>query len=307
MPVDTELQPILALLNSGPPLRDVPLEQLRQSRPVPAGPTVSLGCVTNRTLPTAAGELPVRVYYSRAATGQPVLVYFHGGGFVLGSLDSHDGVARRLALDADCIVVSVDYRRAPEHRFPAAADDALHAVRWVLENAGEVGGDARRIVVGGDSAGANLAAVSVLRLREGGALLPRGQMLIYPVTHLRAPLEGSMLENGDGYFLRAIDMLWFEDMYLHSPADAAHPYASPLLAKDLGGLPPAFVLTAEFDPLRDQGVAYAARLAAAGVPCVHSDYHGAFHGFFGMPAGISQRAVAEACGWLRAAFADTRF
>ena len=306
MPVDAELQPILALMNSGPPLREVPLEQLRQFTPAPAGPPVPLESVTDRTLPTAAGELPVRIYAPRAATGLPVLVYFHGGGFVLGSLDSHDGVARRLALDADCIVVSVDYRLAPEHRFPAAADDALHAVRWVLEHAGEVGGDARRVVVGGDSAGANLAAVSVLRLREGGAALPRGQLLIYPVTHLRSPLEGSMLENGDGYFLRAIDMQWFEDMYLQSPADAAHPHASPLLAKDLRGLPSAFVLTAEFDPLRDQGAAYAARLAAAGVPCVHSDYPGAFHGFFGMPVGISQRAVAEACGWLKAAFADTR-
>lgn len=303
MPVDAELQPMLALMNGAPPLRDVPLTQLRQGAAIPVEPPAPMAAVVNRTVSTAALDLPIRIYYPRSASVLPVLVYFHGGGFVLGSLDSHDSLLRRVALGADCIVVSVDYRLAPEHRFPAAADDALAAVRWVQQNTGEIGGNSRQIAVGGDSAGGNLATVSTLQLRDAAAALPCGQLLIYPVTHLGAPIEGSMLENGEGYFLRAIDMRWFEEMYLQTADQASHPHASPLLAKHLNGLPPAFVVTAEFDPLRDQGAAYAARLSADGNECVHRHYDGAIHSFLHMPARISRQAVAEACAWLRTTFA----
>jgi acetyl esterase len=265
-----------------------------------------VAAVADRSIPTASAVLPIRIYQPRAGDLLPVLVYFHGGGFVLGSPDSHDSIARRLALGADCIVVSVDYRLAPEHPFPAAADDALAAVRWVQGNAREIGADPGRVAVGGDSAGGNLAAVASLQLRDAGADLPCAQLLIYPVTHLHAPLEGSMMEMGEGYFLRATDMQWFADMYLAGSEQSVNPYASPLLAERLEGLPPAFVLTAEFDPLRDQGARYAARLLEAGNACVHRDYAGAIHGFFGMPAGISRRAIAEACAWLAGTFEPDR-
>jgi acetyl esterase len=258
--------------------------------------------VVDRKIATSAGDLPVRIYYPRAGSDLPALVYFHGGGFVLGSLDSHDALLRSVALGADCVVISVDYRLAPEHPFPAAADDALAAVNWVHAHAAEIGVDPQRIVVGGDSAGGNLATVVALRLRDEGGAQLRGQLLVYPVTHLRGPVAGSMVANGEGYFLRADDMAWFEDMYLGNPDDASHPHASPLLAKDLKKLPPALVITAEFDPLHDQGNAYAVALREAGNDCAHSHYAGAIHGFFGMPAEIARRAVAEACSWLTVNF-----
>jgi acetyl esterase len=301
MPVDSQLQPILAELNSLPPLNQVPLEQLRQGSPIPTEPGAALARVIDRKIPSAPGELPVRIYSPRIGAPMPVLVYFHGGGFVLGNLDSHDALLRNMALAADCMIISVDYRRAPEHRFPAAADDAMHAVKWVFDRADEIGVDPRRIAVGGDSAGGNLATVVALRSRDEGGPPLRAQLLIYPVTLLRGPGTGSMAANAEGYFLRAIDMTWFEDMYLGlGDSDAAaHPHASPLLADNLGRLPPALVITAEFDPLLDQGRAYASRLSSAGTRCVLRHYDGAIHGFFGMPTEISRRAVADACGWLR--------
>ena len=294
---------MLDVMNGGPPLREVPLELLRQGSPIPIEAGAPVASVVNRKIATSAGEIPVRIYQPRASRSLPVLVYFHGGGFVLGSLDSHDSVVRSLALGADCIVVSVDYRLAPEHRFPAGVDDSAAAVRWVHTHAAEIGADPSRIAVGGDSAGGNLATVVALRMRDERGPKLAAQLLVYPVTHLRAPIEGSMAVNGEGYFLRAIDMQWFEDMYLSQSDDASHSHASPLLAKDLGGLPPALVITAEFDPLRDQGEAYATRLREADVDCVHTRYSGAIHGFFGMPAAIGRRAVAEAGAWLRAEFA----
>ena len=248
----------------------------------------------NRNLRTPVGELPVRIYHPRWAGDMPVLAYFHGGGFVLGSLDTHDSLARSLAVAADCLVVSVDYRLAPEHRFPAAVDDCLAAVRWIGVHAAEIGADPTRIAVGGDSAGGNLATVVALRLRDEGGPALAGQLLVYPMTWLRAPVEGSMVVNGEGYFLTASGVAWFENMYLAEPGQASHPHASPLLAKDLGGLPPALVITAEFDPLLDQGEAYARRMSEGGVAVTHTHYPGAIHGFFGMPASIGRRAMQEA-------------
>jgi acetyl esterase len=302
MPVDAELQPILAELNKGPPLKDVPLELLRQGSPIPSEPPAHLESVVNRSIALPHGDVRVRIYHPHTRRHLPMLVFFHGGGFVLGSLDSHDSLARMLALGADCIVVSVDYRLAPEHRFPTAVEDCFAALCWAHEHAVELGAVGEKIIVGGDSAGGNLATVAALRARDEGGPVLAGQLLVYPVTQLRAPLAGSMLTNGEGYFLRAIDMTWFEDMYLGATGAEGHAHASPLSAPDLTQLPPALVLTAEFDPLLDQGIAYARRLGEARVQVDHRHYAGAIHGFFGMPTAIGRRAVSEACTWLSAAF-----
>jgi acetyl esterase len=295
--------PILEALSGMPRLQDVPLEFLRQGPlPLPAGVTFAMARVTNRRIDTPGGDLSVRIYHPQDKALLPVLVFYHGGGWVLGSLDTHDSVARALAAAANCIVVSVDYRLAPEHRFPAAVDDSVSAVRWVHTHAAEFGADSHRIAVGGDSAGGNLAAVVALALRDTGGPALAGQLLVYPVTRLRGPREGSFVTNGEDYFLRTSDMDWFENHYL-GDSDAADPRASPLLARDFGRLPPALVITAEFDPLLDQGEAYALRLSKAGVPCTSTRYAGAIHGFFGMPAAIGDRAVAQAGDWLKGVFA----
>lgn len=299
MPVDPQLLPLLEALKGLPHLQEMPLELLRQGPGLPVSSPVALARVVNRNIPTADGDLPVRIYYPREASVLPVLVYYHGGGWVLGNLDSHDAVVRELAATAGCVVVSVDYRLAPEYRYPAAVQDCLAATRWVYAHAAQIGVDPMRIAVGGDSAGGNLAAVVSLKLRDTGGPALKAQLLVYPATQLRAPREGSLVTNADGYFLRTVDMDWFENHYLGDSADPNDPAVSPLLARDLSRLPRALVITAEFDPLRDQGEAYARRLREAGVVCAYSCYAGAIHGFFGMPAAIGHRAVAEAGNWLK--------
>jgi acetyl esterase len=301
MTVDSQLQTILVELNKGPSLRELPLELLRQGYPVPKAPDVALAEVVNRKIQTPAGELPLRIYYPRITGQMPALVYYHGGGWVLGNLDSHDALLRNMALAADCMIVAVDYRLAPEHRFPAAMDDALEAVKWVHANAAALGANPLRIAVGGDSAGGNLATVVALRVRDEGGPPLCAQLLIYPITQVRSPASGSMLTNGKGYFLQADDMTWFEDLYLGDFDGAAHPHVSPLAAQNLRNLPRALVITAGFDPLLDQGNAYAARLREAGNECSHSHYESAIHGFFRMPAEVSRRAVAATGSWLKAA------
>ncbi|RCV48220.1 alpha/beta hydrolase [Marinitenerispora sediminis] len=254
---------------------------------------------------TIAGspDIPVRIYHPHTGRSpRPVLVYFHGGGFVLCGLDSHDGICRLLADGTGAVVVSVDYRRAPEHRFPAAVDDAYAAVRWVHRQAAELGADPARVAVAGDSAGGNLAAVACLLARERGTPPIAFQLLIYPVTDIMSTLP-SRRENADGCFLTATHLRWFHEQYLTSPEEAAHPHASPLRAPSLADLPPALVVTAEYDPLRDEGEAYAARLAAAGVPAAVHRADGLFHGFFGMSAMLPAARATEhaACAALRAA------
>ncbi len=220
--------------------------------------------VYDRTVPGPAGPVPVRVYRPSEATGLPVVVWFHGGGWVIGGLDSHDHLCRLLCDDAGCVVVSVDYRLAPEHPFPAAVEDCVAAYGWVAANATEVGGDPGRVAVGGDSAGGNLAAVVALTRRDAGDPPPRAQVLVYPVTDHEFD-SPSMHENATGYFLEREHMRWFFGHYLRTPADADDWRVSPLRAPDLSGVAPAIVVTAEYDPLRDQGEAYGARLRAAGV------------------------------------------
>ena len=263
--------------------------------------------VEDRRIEGPAGQIPLRIYTPRGKGPHPVLVYFHGGGWVIGSLDTHDGTCRQLANGAGCVVVSVDYRLAPEHKFPAGPEDAYAATRWVADNAGALGVDPKRIAVGGDSAGGNLAAVVSLmaRDRSGPGLI--FQLLVYPVTDARFDTP-SYVENADGYFLTMDAMKWFWGLYLAAPNDGANPYASPLRASDLAGLPPALVITAEYDPLRDEGEAYAARLEEAGTSARLSRYDGMIHGFFGMGAMMerARSAMAEAAATLRYCFARKR-
>jgi acetyl esterase len=246
----------------------------------------------------------VRIYKPEGRPPLPALVYFHGGGWVIGSLETHDGACRELANRIGCAVVSVDYRLAPESRYPAAAEDCYAATQWVAENAKALGVDAKRIAIGGDSAGGNLAAVVALMARDRGGPALRHQLLIYPVTD--ADFErASYRENAEGYLLTTKAMAWFWGHYVPELAQRQDGYAAPLRAKDLAGLPPAFVLTAEFDPLRDEGEAYAKRLAQAGVPTRLQRYDGAIHGFFamGVLSQVARTAIDDAIAEVRAALA----
>ena len=255
--------------------------------------------VRDLTIPGPGGDLPVRVYRPVSGTTLPVLVYFFGGGWVLGTIDTADGVARALANAAGVMVVVPGYRLAPEHPFPAALDDCYAAVRWVASGADGIGADPGRIAVGGDSAGGNLAAAVALRARDDGLALS-GQLLVYPNTDQLADDE-SMRSADDRYLFNHHSVAWYRQHYLADPGDAASPFASPLRAESLAGLPPALVITAEYDPLRDQGEAYARRLADEGVPALVTQYPGMTHGFFTMAGTVdaSRKAIASAAEQLR--------
>jgi acetyl esterase len=224
------------------------------------------------------GAIPARLYRSATTGTLPALVFFHGGGWVVGNIEGHDTVCRHLANRADCAVVSVDYRLGPEHKFPAAVEDCFAAAEWVANNAASLGVDPVRLAVGGDSAGGNLAAVVSLLARDKGAPRVACQVLIYPATDA-AMRHDSIDRFAEGYVLTRSTMRWFYEQYLRSPEDAADWRVSPLLAPDLSDLPPAYVLTAGYDPLCDEGDAYAARLAAAGVAVTHRRFPGQVHGF----------------------------
>ncbi len=274
---------------------DVATRRRDMRRVAAIGMPTRLGIHTSdRVIPGPGGDLPVRVYRKLGGPGQaPAIVYYHGGGWVVGDLDSHDGCCRVLADVSGCVVVSVDYRLAPEHRFPAAVDDAVAAFRWVQEHHREVGVLAGRVGVMGDSAGGNLAAVVAQRCRDEDP--PVAQSLVYPATDAHLDSESHRLF-ADGFFLTRQDMEWFRGHYLPEVATWDSPAASPLLADDVSGLAPALVVTAGFDPLRDEGAAYAERLEAAGVPCEYRCYDDLVHGFFGMgvlPDGVA--IISEIC------------
>ena len=256
-------------------------------------------------IPSPAGAIPARIYTPtklRQSGGlSPCLVFFHGGGWVIGDLDSHDVVCRKLAHESELIVISVDYRLAPEHKFPAAVDDAIAATKWVAANAKQLGIDASRLMVGGDSAGGNLAAVVSLAARDGNGPKIAGQVLIYPATDF-AMKHPSHSEPETSILLTHTVIRWFRDHYLNGAADGQDWRASPALAKTLAGLPPAYVLTAGADPLRDEGNEYAARLKDAGVAVTTRTFPGQFHGFFTMGKLLPQANVAasEIAAWLKA-------
>lgn len=310
MPLDPQAQVVVDLVQAIGLLaltpESDPAEQraLMEAAVIPSD--VEVETLEDRTVPGPAGDVAVRVYRPAGEAPKPVVVYLHGGGWVLGSLAVYDGTCRQLAVGIDAVVVSVDYRLAPEHRFPAALEDSLAALAWAAEHAAELGGDPDRLVIAGDSAGGNLAAVVAQVTRDSGPALAF-QLLVYPVTdhEFSSP---SMVDNAEGYFLTRYDMQWFFGHYLDDPARADDPRVSPIRADDLGGLPPAFVVTAEYDPLRDQGMAYAEKLAAAGTPVEARTYAGMFHGFFGMGAQIdaAQPAFDEAVAAVRAALAGAR-
>lgn len=251
-----------------------------------------------------AGGVPVRVYRPFPDDNLPILVVFHGGGWVIGTVEQYDSTARQLANASGAIVVSVEYRLSPEHPFPAPIDDCWRALQWVAANAAELGGDASRIAIGGDSAGGNLAAVCALRARDAGGPEVALQVLVYPVCDCDFETE-SYLANGEGYLLEVEQMKWFFDCYTaEGKTDAADWQISPLRAPDLRGVAPALVITGEYDPLRDEGEAYADRLRDAGVSVESRRYDGMIHAFFGCPGAFdaSAEAMSQVGTALRRAF-----
>ena len=274
------------------------------------GAPVQIAEVSDLLAPGAAGQVPVRIYHPEPGGALPLLVYFHGGGWVTGSVEIADTPARALAAATRCVVASVDYRLSPETKHPGPADDCYAATTWLAAHAAELGGDPTRLALLGDSAGGTLAATVTLMARDRGGPAIAQQVLLYPPL---APAAGSAYasysKNAEGYGLTRAGLEWFWDCYLADgylahPQDGQDAYAAPLLANDLSGLPPALVITAEYDPLRDEGLAYAARLVAAGVPAASVCYPGMIHGFWWMaralPEGheVTQRIAAHlAAGW----------
>lgn len=306
MPLDPQAKAFLDQFMSGPQLHELPVPLAREGMIALAGmqpPAVEVATIENRTIPGPAGDIPVRIYTPAGTAPFPVLVYFHGGGWVIGNLDTHEGTCRELANGAGCMVVSVDYRLAPENKFPAAAEDCYAATLWVARNGASIGADATRIAIGGDSAGGNLTAVVALMARDRKEPPLRFQLLIYPVTDAAFD-TASYDENAEGYLLTRDGMQWFWNHYLRDDRDRADAYAAPLRAETVAGTPPALVITAEFDPLRDEGEAYARRLSDAGVHTTLIRYDGMIHGFFGMTALMEQakRAMRQANTALRRAF-----
>jgi len=305
MPVHPQVQIFLDMLvaTNLPPYEQSTVEQARERMGMLSmleRPPESVTQVQDLRIAGRQEEIPLRIYSPHPDREQPALLYFHGGGWVVGSIDSHDRLCRALANASDTVVISVDYRLAPEHRFPAAIDDCEDALRYVMEHAAALGIDRNRVAVGGDSAGGNLAAVVCLRARESGGALPAAQVLLYPATGhgLDTPSRHAFAE---GYLLTAGAMRWFSDHYLRSKADAVHPHAAPRVVDDLSGLPPAFLITAEFDPLRDEGEEYGQRLEQAGVSVTSIRCDGMIHGFLQLTAMVepARAAIDELANWLR--------
>lgn len=258
--------------------------------------------VSDRSFDGSGGQLPLRLYRPDRPGPLPVLVYFFGGGWTLGQIETCDAICRTLTNLVGCLTVAVGYRLAPEHRFPAAVTDCYEAVCWLAQHAAELELDPARIAVGGDSAGGNLAAAVTLLARDRGGPPLIGQLLVYPNTLYGA--DTPSMEFDDESLFNRHSVAWYWQHYLSSPADGANPLASPLLATDLSGLPPALVITAEYDPLRDEGEQYAGRLAEAGVPVRQHRYDGVMHGFFAMSGVLddAERALHEAAGFLTERF-----
>lgn len=309
MPLDPQAKAFLdqmAALNL-PPRWTITPEQARQqyeARIAMQPPGEEVARVEDHTVPGPAGEIPVRVYTPAGEGPLPAVVFFHGGGWVIGSIRSHDNACRALANASGCIIASVDYLLAPEAKYPAAAEDCYAATRWVAEHAAELGADPSRIAVAGDSAGGNLAATVALMARDRGGPSLAFQLLIYPVIDHDFGTV-SYRDNAEGYGLSTKDMEWFWNQYLPGSAEGKEPYASPIRASSLAGLPPALVITAEYDVLRDEGEAYAEALRQAGVPATTSRYNGMTHGFFSLHYLFTKgrQAMDEAGQALRSALA----
>ncbi|WP_333648543.1 alpha/beta hydrolase [Candidatus Binatus sp.] len=309
--LDPQMKIILDAFNAAGPmfLRAETAEQarakLRALIEANLTPPPAIYRVEDRHIPGADGQIAARVYTPEGSPPMGVLVYFHGGGWMLGDLESHDYLCRALANGAGCVVVSIDYRLAPEHVFPAGAEDCYAATKWVAENAAALGADPARLAVGGDSAGGNLAAVVSMMARDRGGPAISFQLLFYPVTDCALDTPSQKEFAADGYALSRADMEWFWKNYLDPSAEKNNPYACPLRAKNLKGLPTALILTASHDPLRDEGERFAERLIGAGVKVTCTRYEGVTHAFVSLADALDkgkegQRQASDA---LRAAFA----
>ena len=308
MPLDPQADALIRQMAAapGPKLEEISPAEARKltanTFKMLAGAAEDVAKVENRKIPGPAGEIPVRIYTPAGSGPFPMLVFYHGGGWTIGDLDTHDAACRSLTNGARCVTVSVDYRLAPENKFPAAVEDCYAATLWAADHAKELGADPRRIAVGGDSAGGNLSAAIALLARDRGKPAIKFQLLIYPATD--GALDTYSHKTFKEYFLtdEAVRYLW--GCYLRDEADKKDPLASPALAKNHKGLPPALIITAEFDPLRDEGEAYGEKLRAAGVPVTVTRYDGMIHGFFTMAGVLDQgkKAVAQASETLRKVF-----
>jgi acetyl esterase len=308
MSLDPQIAGLIRDLDAGfPPVHAMTGAEARaviRSRFVPTADPEPMADVTDEHVRGPGGDLPVRVYRpATAAETAPAVVYAHGGGFVFCDLDSHDGLCRSLANRTGAVMISVDYRLAPEHPWPAAAEDVYAAVSWAVEHTDLLGIDAGRIAVGGDSAGGNLAAVAALMARDRGGPALAAQVLLYPL--MAADFDNdSYRAFGRGYYNPKTALQWYWDQYVPAATDRHHPYASPLKG-DLSGLPPAVMALAGHDPLRDEGLAYANALEAAGVSVTQLPYPGGVHGFLTMPMlDLAQRARAEVSAEVARVLAD---
>jgi acetyl esterase len=307
MALDPAAQALLEQMAAAemPPLNEMsPVEarEMAQGFLELAGPGEDVADVTERSIPGPAGDITVRIITPKGTPNGPLpcLVYYHGGGWVIGDLNTVDTTCRALANKAGVKIVSVDYRLSPEHKFPAPVEDCYAALQWVASKGQEIGVDTSRIAVGGDSAGGNLAAAVAIRCRDEGGPRIAFQLLVYPVTDHSFDTR-SYQDNADGYLLTKDMMVWFWDHYLGNDEEGKNPWASPLRAEDLSGLPPALVITAEYDPLRDEGEAFAERLAQAGVPVTRTRYDGQIHAFWQMPLvfASAHQAIGQAADELR--------
>lgn len=309
MPLDPQAQALLDQIAAAPGPKLHSLEPADARRltagmfKVPPERAEKVARVEDRTIPGPAGEIPIRVYTPEGAGPFPVLVFFHGGGWVICNLDTHDGICRALTNKARCVTVSIDYRLAPEHKFPAGVEDCFAATKWVAAHAKELNADANRLAVGGDSAGGNLSAVISQLARDGGGPKIAFQLLIYPATE--AELDTYSHKTFTNYFLTKDDVIYFWKHYLRSAADRKDPRVAPALAKSFKALPPALIITAEFDPLRDEGEAYGETLRKAGVPVTVTRYEGMIHGFVSMYEVLDKGklAIEESAEALRKALA----
>lgn len=308
MPLAPEIEALLRVVNAQPQMHQLPIAQLRQTRArIGAIGDQAVGSAVDRVIQGPGGPLPLRIYSPDRSGPLPLVLFLHGGGFVFGSIDGYyDHVCRVICAQANCRVISVAYRLAPEDKFPAATDDCYAALLWAVSHAAELGIDRSQVFVAGGSAGANLATVTALRARDAGGPALRGQVLFYPITQHHTPPTSSSLACATGYYLTRADVVWFWKQYLRDDADTRNPYAIPQQAQSLAGMPPALVISAQYDPLRDEGEEYARRMQEDGVAVTLTRYAGMIHGFLAFPTDKARAALDQCVQWINATAAPAR-